>query len=145
MDNVLSFTLVTPTEVVFQGEISSVIVRTDQGELAIHPGHEHALLSLVDGDIRLFSAEGKKVYTVFDGLLLAQSPEVVITASFASFPEDVDRLRAEYLEKLEESYLREMQSGLELQRAELALHRSLIHGTDIPDSVLSREEDAHGR
>lgn len=139
--NTLNFSIITPNKTVVEDEIDFLLVRTLEGDIGIYPEHENTLLILEDGPIEFHKDEDSFDYMIEGGFLIVGSGKALLLAEFASLPEDVERLKEEYLQRLEEVYMKEMQSELGIQRAELALHRSLIYGKDLNDNIYYHEED----
>ena len=121
----VNLTITTPMKTVFEGSIDSLVVRTNEGDIGIHKSHQPSVLLLKDGNIKVYAEDAITEYFVKNGTVLIQPNDVTILASFASLPEDVERLQAEYVKELEQSYMQEQRFDLDIQQAELALHRSL--------------------
>jgi F-type H+-transporting ATPase subunit epsilon len=54
----MRLSLVTPEEVLFEGESSQVITRTTEGEVAFLAGHSPFLGTLVEGETRVYLPDG---------------------------------------------------------------------------------------
>ena len=58
--------LVTPEQVLYQGEASMVIVRTLDGDIGILPGHAPVLGALRPGRVRIVKPDGSEEVAVVD-------------------------------------------------------------------------------
>ncbi|RVU54371.1 FoF1 ATP synthase subunit delta/epsilon [Anaerosphaera multitolerans] len=137
----IDFSIITPTETAVKEPIDFLLVRTEEGDMGIRAGHQNCILILKDGIVKFSNKEKKKEYLIEGGVLLVKEEKLVILAEFAALPEEAESLKAKYIEKLKESYLKEVQFDLDIQRAEFALHSSLVHGKNISDSTYYPEED----
>jgi F-type H+-transporting ATPase subunit epsilon len=58
--------LVTPEQVLYQGEASMVIARTLDGDIGILPGHAPVLGALRPGRVRIVKSDGSEEVAVVD-------------------------------------------------------------------------------
>jgi F-type H+-transporting ATPase subunit epsilon len=76
--------LVTPEQVLYQGEASMVIARTLDGDLGILPGHAPVLGALRPGRVRVVKPDGsEEVVTVDSGFVEVIDDRVTILADAA--------------------------------------------------------------
>jgi F-type H+-transporting ATPase subunit epsilon len=63
----LTLRVITPSGVDFEGEVDSVVIPTDIGEIEVLPGHRPIVTILAPGKLVLKSAENGDVYAVDQG------------------------------------------------------------------------------
>ena len=76
----LEVQLVAADRLVYDGEASLVRARTLSGELGIMPGHQPLLGVLVEGEVKINTAEGVKTATIDSGFLSVDHDRVTIVA-----------------------------------------------------------------
>ena len=86
--------IVTPDGLAFSGEVESLLVRTDDGDVEILAGHAEFLASLATGRARLL-IDGKPRYAAASGgFISVQSGAVKLVAITFEFAENIDLARA---------------------------------------------------
>lgn len=117
----MNVSIVSPEEMVWEGEADLVIARSPEGEFGIMRGHIPFLAALVPGVVGVKSGNDREEYFVPGGFLEASGPaddyHVIILADNAELLGDIDV--AEAKRKLEEAR-REAGDGSD-DRAEAAL------------------------
>lgn len=107
----LSCQFVRPDKLIYEGQVASLILATQDGELGVWPGHANAIVSLGDGVVRLHRLEedgGNTDKVVVSGGYAEITPtSVIILASHARLvgdiePDVVRATRQEALDKLED-------------------------------------------
>ncbi|MCZ7525097.1 MAG: ATP synthase F1 subunit epsilon [Acidimicrobiia bacterium] len=100
----LGVTVVSPEQVLFEGEADMVVCTTTEGELAFLPGHVPFLGALRIAKVRvLFSDESEEVVAVHRGFVEVRHDRVTILSDAAELPRHIDRERAqEAKERIEE-------------------------------------------
>jgi F-type H+-transporting ATPase subunit epsilon len=87
--------LVTPERVVFEGEVQSVSLRTDDGEAAFFAGHTPLIGALVPGVVRFQREDGSEERAaVHGGFVQVEGDSVVVLAPIAELAEEIDVERA---------------------------------------------------
>lgn len=118
--------LVTPEQVVHEGEVEAVMLRTDVGEATFLAGHTPLIGSIVPGLVRFQDEDGTiRRVAVHGGFVHVKSDGVTVLAPVAEAAEDIDVERA-----------RRAQEDAE-QRVAEATARSSGAGED--DASVSRE------
>lgn len=69
--------VITPTQVVFEGEVESVTASTIDGSIGILAGHIELFTILAAGDVK-YESKGSKESIYLDGGILEVSPEQVL-------------------------------------------------------------------
>jgi len=73
--------VVSPEEVLFEGEATQVITRTTEGDVAFLAGHAPFVGVLVEGETRIFVAGGEvRTFTIDGGFVEVSTDTVSILA-----------------------------------------------------------------
>ena len=87
--------IVTPDGVEFDGEVESLLVKTDDGDVEILRGHSDLIATVATGRARII-ADGKSRYaSASGGFLSVKSGEVKLVAITFEFADEIDVKRAE--------------------------------------------------
>jgi F-type H+-transporting ATPase subunit epsilon len=80
--------LVAADRRVWEGDASSVVARTTEGELGVLPGHTPMLGVMVEGEVRISPLEGDDIKARVDGgFLSVEHDRVVVLAEQVSIDE----------------------------------------------------------
>lgn len=125
--NTFSFTIVTPEEVIYEGEITQVTVPTQDGEITVMANHTPIVSLLAPGELRIKkpfeSAEGRDEEHVvpmavsFGFLEVRQNGDVVALADTAERAEHIDVERAKKARKRAEEILEKQEQEAEVDFA----------------------------
>jgi len=131
----LKVEVVSPEKVLFSGEATQVITRTDGGgEIAFLPGHVAFLGALTENFTRVFLVDGSvQGIAVHLGFVEVGPDHVTILSDTAELSQDIDLKRAEQARARAEEHLRAEHSAeveAELRRA----HARIAAAGGIPDS-----------
>jgi len=92
----LDVSLVAMDREVWVGRATMVVATTPEGEIGILPGHEPVLALLVDGAVRIESADGSRVAAaVHGGFFSVANDTVAILAEAAELGREIDVERAQ--------------------------------------------------
>jgi F-type H+-transporting ATPase subunit epsilon len=96
MDNpTLHVQVVSPEQILYEGEGEMVVCRTDDGEIAFLPGHAPLLGALGVAKVRvILPGEGEYTVAVHGGFVEVSSDRVIILSDVAELPEQIDVARA---------------------------------------------------
>lgn len=72
--------LVAADRKVWEGEATQVSARSIEGDLGVLPGHTPILAVLVEGEVRIHSAEGVKKAVIDSGFLSVDHDKVTVVA-----------------------------------------------------------------
>ena len=131
-DKKVRLKIYTPVRTVFDSDVDSVVIRTAEGDMGVLYGHEPCSVQLNYGVLRVFT--GKKqsdTFAVMGGVASVYENQVIILSPVAERPDQLDNVLEEIAKERAANVLREQSSEAELQRAEMALRRALVH-MDIP-------------
>jgi F-type H+-transporting ATPase subunit epsilon len=121
----LRLEVVTPEKRVLSEEVESVIAPGAEGLLGVLPGHAPLLTSLKPGVVYYRKVGGTtERMAVSGGFMEVRSNKVIILADTAELAREIDVERARQSRDRAKKRLRERPSGLDVERAELALMRS---------------------
>lgn len=122
----LQVQVVSPEQILYEGEGEMVVCRTSDGELAFLPGHVPLLGALGVAKVRvILPGEGEQVIAVHGGFVEVSGDKVIVLSDVAELPEHVDATRARAAKERAETTLStagddELGMGA-LARAELRL------------------------
>ncbi len=87
--------IVTPDGIEYQGEVESLLVRTDDGDVEILAGHTDLLASIGVGRARIIVDGKKRFASVNGGFLSVKGGAVQLCAITFEFADQIDLKRAE--------------------------------------------------
>ena len=73
----MNVAVVSPEQVLFDGEATQVITRTTEGDVAFLAGHAPFLGTLVEGDARVYLADGNVQHFEIEGGFVEVSNDTV--------------------------------------------------------------------
>ena len=117
--------IVTPDGIEYSGEVESLLVRTDDGDVEILAGHADLLASLGTGRVRIIENGTPRFGSVNGGFLTVKGKEVSLCAITFEFADQIDIKRAERAREKAEASLREAKSDAEIDMSKAKLLRSL--------------------
>ena len=126
-DKLINLKVITPVEVLFEGEVKSFIVKTkgEVGEFAVLADHMPMTAAVGNGTLVInLPDETVKRTTLFTGYCVVHNNSAVIIVEAGEKPEEIDFERAEEAKKRAEERLRGGE-GIDKNRAEQALYRSI--------------------
>ena len=86
--------LVSPEEVLFEGDAEMVVCRTADGDIAFLPGHVPFLGALGIASVRVITPEGEVAAAVHGGFVEVSNDRVIVLSDVAEVPDEIDVLRA---------------------------------------------------
>ena len=126
-DKLINLKVITPVEILFEGEVKSFIVKTkgEVGEFAVLADHMPMTAAVGNGTLVInLPDETVKRTTLFTGYCVVHNNNAVIIVEAGEKPEEIDFERAEDAKKRAEERLRGGE-GIDKNRAEQALYRSI--------------------
>jgi F-type H+-transporting ATPase subunit epsilon len=105
-----------------------VELTTSEGDIGVYKQHIPMTCILVPGLVKIYETENgePKFAVVHGGFVQILEDKVTIMAEVAEWPEEIDENRAKEAQVRAERRLAMKDPNINLQRAELALHRALI-------------------
>ncbi len=86
--------LVSPEEVLFEGDAEMVVCRTADGDIAFLPGHVPFLGALGIASVRVITPEGEVAAAVHGGFVEVSNDRVIVLSDVAEVPDEIDVPRA---------------------------------------------------
>ncbi len=117
--------IVTPDGLEYSGQVESLLVRTDDGDVEILAGHTDLLAAIDIGRVRIIENGVKRFGAVNGGFLLVKDKEVRLCAITFEFADQIDLARAEKAKAKAEETLKAAKSGAEIDVAKAKLLRAL--------------------
>ena len=117
--------IVTPEKQLFSGPVDSVTVPSNVGYLGILPGHAPLLAELGIGEVSFKAGDRTDFLFCSWGFVEVLPDRVVLLAQTAELASDIDVKRAEEAKMRAEKMLISKDTGIDYQRAELALLRAI--------------------
>lgn len=124
--------IVTPDGLVYDGEVKSLLVRTDEGDVEFLAGHTDYFAHLGVGRARLALGEGERYGAVNGGFVSVECGSVTLAAITFEFAENIDVSRAMLAKKNAEAALASTKEEKMLVAAKAKLLRA-INRIDVAD------------
>ena len=117
--------VVTPDGLMFDSEVESLLVRTDDGDVEFLAGHIDYMASLGTGRARI-KQDGKDKYaSVSGGFVTVKGGEVKLVAVTFEFRENIDLARAKASRDEAKARISESKDDKSLKLAQAKLQRAL--------------------
>ena len=117
--------IVTPDGLKFDGEVKSLLVRTDGGDVEFLAGHIDYMASLGTGKARIKVQGDNRYAAVSGGFVTVSGGEVKLVAVTFEFSEDIDVDRAKAAAKAAKSAISKATDGKSIDVAKAKLARAL--------------------
>ena len=117
--------VVTPDGLCFEGEVESLLVRTDEGDVEILAGHADYLATLATGRCRIRIGGEDKAAAVSGGFLSVDKKSVKLVATTFEFAENIDLNRANSAKEKAEESLARAKNDRDLLVAKAKLQRAI--------------------
>jgi F-type H+-transporting ATPase subunit epsilon len=111
--------VITPQDIIFDGEVDRVIARIFDGEIGVLVDHAPTISIVEPGDVRILQGDETTVYATSDGFFKVSENLVQILVEEATLADEIDVSAAEKrVEEAEQelSELGESEEGEELDR-----------------------------
>lgn len=119
--------IIAPDRQFYQGQVNFVEMTTSEGNIGVYKEHIPLTCILAPGMVKIYegdSDEPKKAI-VHAGFVEILQDKVTIMAEVAEWPEEIDINRAEEARIRAERRIQEASEGVNIERAEASLRRSL--------------------
>ncbi len=126
MADVFKLRVVTPDRIFYEGEAMMLELNTTEGEIGIYKDHVPMMYIIEPGVMTITGKEGKKEAALHSGFIQILQDEITVLAETVEWPEEIDENRAKEAQIRAERRLAMKDPNINLQRAEVALHRALI-------------------
>ena len=116
--------VLTPREVVFEGEVTSLVLPTADGTIGFLAGREDAVLEVVPGDLRLTTQEGSVLLETDGGVAEMKAGVLTVLCGAAYRKEEAELKKQERETELSERKKQQEQSLAEYKLTRAALIRA---------------------
>lgn len=125
MANTFLLRIVTPSHVVYTGDVQKILLRSSDGQFEILANHERMITSTVPYVSTFVDKDGnKKELFISTSVVKVASDEVVICSDAAEFEDEIDFKRAEAAKNRAEERLKS-QEIYDIELEKLALLRAV--------------------
>lgn len=125
MNNQIHLSIVTSAGTVFDGPADYIEIPLQNGSIGVLPGHAATLGAVTDGVVLARRDGSERYIAVGRGVANIAHNEVTLLVRTAERAEDIDAARAAAAEKRARGYLADKAGHWNMDRAEMALRRSL--------------------
>ena len=117
--------VVSPEDILYEGEAAQVVCRPTGGEIAFLPGHQPFVGALETYPVRVIIPTGEVVIAVHGGFVEVRDDRVTVLSDVAELPEQIDIVRARTAKESAEAAVAsdpdDADAAAALARAELRL------------------------
>ncbi len=129
-DKVLELEIMCPDRSFYKGAVTMVEFNTTEGYIGVYPEHIPLATVLATGVMTIHLEDGTtKQAALHEGFAKITQDKVMILAEVAEWPEEIDINRANEAKIRAERRLNGNESGMDIQRAEIALKKALTRLT----------------
>ncbi|MFZ2539973.1 MAG: ATP synthase F1 subunit epsilon [Oscillospiraceae bacterium] len=118
-------TVVTPSKVLFDDEVTSIIVRTTSGDVGILSNHSNYVAPLDIGMMKIVFEGKSKFAAVAGGMIKVDKEKTTILTNTCEWVEEIDVERAERSADRSREYLKNPTELHTVEVADLKLKRAL--------------------
>ena len=125
-DKVMELEIMCPDRSFYKGNVAMVEFNTVEGYVGIYPDHIPLATVLATGVMTIHLEDGTtKQAALHEGFAKIAQDKVMILAEVAEWPDEIDINRANEAKIRAERRLDSNESGMDIQRAEIALKKAL--------------------
>ncbi len=118
--------IITPDRTFYEGTATMVEMNTTEGEMGVYPRHIPMTVIIAPGVLNIYEESGEvKRAALHAGFAEILPEQITILAEIIEWPGEIDEKRAEEARRRAEERIRTKAAGIDLVRAEAALHRAL--------------------
>ena len=125
MADSMKLKIVAPERIFYEGDTSFLEFTTTEGDMGIYPNHIPLTAIIAPGILRIHENDTTKEAALMSGFIQILQDSVTILAESVEWPDEIDANRAKEAEIRARRRIEEG-SGIDMNRAELALKRSLV-------------------
>ena len=122
----LHLRIITPSRVMFEGEVDMVIARAYEGEVAFLYNHIPITLTLDYGLMRIMQGDETHRAAVLGGIVELYDNRITVISERAEWANDIDTARAREEKEQAERQIRELTDRNEIYQAQLTMRRSAV-------------------
>lgn len=125
-DKVMELEIMCPDRSFYKGNVAMVEFNTVEGYIGVYPEHIPLASVLATGILTIHLEDGTtKQAALHEGFAKITQDKVMILAEVAEWPDEIDINRANEAKIRAERRLDGKESGMDIQRAEIALKKAL--------------------
>ena len=125
-DKVIVLEIMCPDRSFYKGNVAMVEFNTVEGYIGVYPEHIPLATVLATGILTIHLEDGTtKQAALHEGFAKITQDKVMILAEVAEWPDEIDINRANEAKIRAERRLDGKESGMDIQRAEIALKKAL--------------------
>lgn len=125
-DKVFELEVMCPDRSFYHDNVAMVEFNTTEGYIGVYPGHIPLATVLASGIMTIHEEDGtEKQAALHEGFAKITQDKVMILAEIAEWPDEIDVNRAKEAQIRAERRLDGKESGMDIQRAEVALKKAL--------------------
>ena len=118
--------IITPDRTFYEGSATMVEMNTTEGEMGVYPRHIPMTVIIASGVLNIYEEDGEvKKAALHAGFAEILPEQITILAEIIEWPDEIDEKRAEEARRRAEERIRTKADGIDMVRAEAALHRAL--------------------
>lgn len=118
--------IITPDRVFYEGTAEMVEMNTTEGEMGVYPRHIPMTVIIRPGILNIYEENGEvKKAALHSGFAEILPEQITILAEIIEWPDEIDEKRAQEAKTRAEERIRTKADGIDIIRAEAALHRAL--------------------
>lgn len=121
----LNLKIVTPEQVVYEGEADQVNVSTTKGEIGILPHHASLMAKLLPGELRIRKSGKTSFFAIGEGFLQIEDNTLTVMTDLAQDADDIDEKAVEAARKRAQETLKQKLGDEEYAETMAALEKSL--------------------
>lgn len=125
MADLFTLEIISPERIFYKGEVKFLEMTTSEGEIGVYKNHIPMTNILTPGIVTIHEEDEVKEAAVHSGFVVILQDSVKIMAEVVEWPDEIDEARAREAKIRAERRLAEGGDGLDVDRAELALKRSI--------------------
>ena len=118
--------VVSAERLVYSDDVDTVIAPGVEGQLGILPHHAPLMTMLESGELLIKKGTDEISLVVSGGFMEVRPDQIIVLADAAERIEEIDVTRAEEARRRAEEKLEHRASNIDLEKAEMALKRSLV-------------------
>ncbi len=121
----LHLSIITPSQVIYQGEVDEVIIPTEEGIIGVLPEHTPLLSKLVPGELEIKTKGQSQHLAVTGGFIEVSNNQLTILADYAIHAQDINITKAEEAKKRAEKLMSEKVGDIDYAEIEKEFVRAI--------------------
>lgn len=125
MAELFTLEIISPERKFYEGQVNFVEMKTSEGEIGVYKNHIPMTSIIVPCVIKMHEENEVKKAAIHGGFVEILKDKITVMAEIAEWPEEIDENRANEAKIRAERRLNDGGADVNMDRAELALRRSL--------------------